>query len=338
MNRHTDGEYILDLCRGYWAARTLFWGVEKGVFTLLEQGERGAREIAGILRTEPGATERVLNALVALGLLTKNSNSFRNSYVSDMHLVRGRRLYLGNTVLHARNLWDGWSRLGEAVQSGVGVAFDTVEKSPYEDRLRDFLLAMRDNAGLVAEGVVDALRWGNIEKMLDLGGGPGTFAEALLRRYPALQVTLYDLEPSVSLAKEILRGSAVLERIEFQAGNFITDDLGVGRYDAVLLANVVHMYDVSTNLMLAKKSHRVLKPGGQLAIYDYFLEEDFPAPEAALFDLNMLVGTVNGKNYPAQAMVAWLAEAGFSVIRQVKLTPYCGLVVGCKPEQGAEDF
>ncbi|WP_169719293.1 DUF2284 domain-containing protein [Desulfovirgula thermocuniculi] len=338
-------EAILDICRGHWAAWALFAAVELGIFDALARGAAGPggcaqgpvgltpSQVAAALGTHPEATARLLRALTALGLVEKAGEGYRNSPAADRHLVRGRETYLGHAVRHFANLAEGWSRLGEAVRCGCPTGFEAVEKSEYRERLRDYILAMRDYAALKAGRLAAALDLCRCRRFLDLGGGPGVYTAALLKRQPRARAVLMDLPPVLELAGEILRGYGVAERVELLAGDFTMDDLGEGLYDLVLLSNVVHIYDPATNENLVRRVWRALRPGGQIAVHDYVLTEN-PAPEAALFDLNMLVGTVTGRVYGAKEMESWLESAGFREIRHHPFTPGSVLLVGEKPGDG----
>ncbi|MGB9904957.1 MAG: methyltransferase, partial [Desulfotomaculales bacterium] len=108
------------------------------------------------------------------------------------------------------------------------------------------------------------------------------------------------------------------------------DDLGEGVYDLVLASNVLHIYDEKTNRLVLEKVFRALRPGGRVVVHDYFLQNSGPAPEAALFDLNMLLGTLCGRVYGAGEVKCWLEGAGFQKISFLPLDRGSGLLTGRK--------
>jgi len=331
MNLPGRGEWILEICRGHWAACTLFAAVDLGVFDVLAAGEAGltAGEAAAALGCAPRATARLLDTLAGMGLLIKRGDRYRNGPAAARFLVRGGESYLGHAVHHFANLAEGWSRLGEAVRTGRAVGFEAVEREPYARRLREYILAMRDQAALKVEALAAALAPDGCRSMLDLGGGPGTFTIALLRRRPALAATIFDLAPVLEITRELVAAAGLADRVRLQPGDFTRDELGEGIYDLALASNVVHIYDPGTNRDIVRRLYRALRPGGRLAVHDYVLDA-VPAPEAALFDLNMLVGTVCGRVYPAEEMSAWLEEAGFARVSFIPLTAGSGLITGEK--------
>lgn len=335
---------ILDICRGHWAAWALFAAVELGVFDALARGAGCSggcvqgpvgltpSQVAAALGAHPEATARLLRALSSLGLVEKAGDGYRNSPAADRHLVRGREAYLGHAVRHMARLAEGWFRLGEAVRYGRPTGFEAVERSDYRERLRDYIWAMRDYAAIKAELLASYLDLKSGRRFLDLGGGPGVYTAALLKRQPGTRAVLMDLAPVLELAGEILQDYGVAGRVELLPGDFTRDDLGEEEYDLVLLSNVVHIYDAATNEDLFRRVWRALRPGGQIAVHDYVLAEN-PAPEAALFDLNMLVGTVAGRVYGVEEMESWLKGAGFREMTYYPLTAGSGLLVGRKPKR-----
>jgi hypothetical protein len=69
-----------------------------------------------------------------------------------------------------------------------------------------------------------------------------------------------------------------------------------------------------------------------VVIQDFILEADKTSPRfAALFALNMLVGTDGGSSYSEPEYAAWLGEAGFQEIRRVRLPGITGLMLGSRP-------
>lgn len=407
-----QGEQILEICRGHWAANVLFAAVDLGLFDVLAAqgaapagvcpgeaagrprpmlagdmhgtGERAftkdngakntvlrslgnrhiygteveaplwgddlpagchalpgrpdtgsvppgltAGEAAAALCTDPAATVRLLDALAGLGLVVKQGARYANSPAAGRFLVRGKESYLGHAVHHFANLAEGWSRLGEAVRTGHAVGFDAVESEPYERRLRDYILAMRDNAFLKAGALAGLLDAGGCRHMLDLGGGPGSFTITLLKHNRELKATIFDLAPTLEITRELVAAAGLSARVTFRPGDFTRDGLGENVYDLVLASNVVHIYNGRTNRELVSRVYGALRSGGRLAVHDYVLAE-VPAPEAALFDLNMLVGTVCGRVFPVDEMSAWLREAGFDDIGYLPLTAGSGLVTGKK--------
>src|SRR5207249_10242661 len=102
-------------------------------------------------------------------------------------------------------------------------------------------LAMHERSYVLAEPTVQTMQLpSSAQRILDLGGGPGSYAIALARRYPKLQGVIVD--QTVAVAKQLIRKHALAGRLTVRAGDIFKDELGSG-YDAVLCSNVIHIFN-----------------------------------------------------------------------------------------------
>jgi trans-aconitate methyltransferase len=145
---------------------------------------------------------------------------------------------------------------------------------------------------------------------LDLGGGPGNYALAFVRRWPELRVTHFDLPPTSRIAQTFVSGKEGADRIVFREGDFLVDSLG-GPYEFVWASQIVHMVgDVQVQELLQRIAG-VLRPGGRVAIHDQFLDDSRTSPRsAAMFGVHMLVATQGGRTYSFDEMERWSRRCG----------------------------
>ena len=147
-------------------------------------------------------------------------------------------------------------------------------------------------------------------RMLDVGGGSGIFAIALAELAPELQVEVLDLPAVLPITLRHIKAAGLQERITVRAGNLAKDDLGEG-FDLVLLSAIGHMLEEADNEDLFRRVGQALVPGGRVIVRDFLLEPDRTGPkEAALFALNMLVGTRSGNVYTEEEYRGWMGQAG----------------------------
>jgi ubiquinone/menaquinone biosynthesis C-methylase UbiE len=288
---------------GLRASRVVLTANNYAIFEHL-QTPRTAAELAMIIGTDPRATEILLDAVTALGLLKKTGSRYRNTSVAKRFLLKESPTYQGDMLRHADSLWKSWSGLDDVVKSGL----------PNRDGTRDhesFIRAMHNNAVLRTPDVIKALDLRGVKRALDLGGGPGTYSVALART--GISVTLFDLPNTVDIAKKLILDSGI-ETIDFLSGDFHSDDIGNG-YDLVFISQIFHSLSEGENLALLEKSRRALNPKGRIAIQEFFLEKNRAFPvSGALFSVNMLVNTASGRCYTPQEMKDWLGRTGFKGI------------------------
>jgi len=296
------------LSGGFRASRVVVTANNLRVFEHVGKGVAAA-ELARVLNTEPRATEILLDAVTALGLLRKSRGIYRLTAMAKEFLLPESPWYQGDMLRHLDTLWKNWSGLDEVVRTGM--------PNRSGGRHHDvFIRAMHNNAVLRVEDVLKTLDLRGVKKALDLGGGPGTYGIALAKR--RIEVTLFDLPNTVEIAHEMIR-KAGAENISFRGGDFHFDDIGNG-YDLVLLSQVLHSHSPIENRALLGKVYDALAPKGTIAIHEFTLAEDHASPvPGALFSVNMLVNTTDGRSYSPKEIKGWLAKVGFGRIKKVEL-------------------
>ncbi len=306
MGKARSLQSLTQAVRAFQESRVLLTALELDVFARLGDGSTPA-DLSSKLGTNLRATEMLLNALVAVGALFKEDGVFRCTEESKA-LGPARMEFL-----HTVHLWDTWSTLSDCVKVGKATATRGPESFP-DARTRAFIAAMharaRDNAEQTARlsGIRDA------KQMLDVGGGSGAYTIAFAKACPALQAEILDLGAVVPLAEEYIREAELQGRVRVRPGDMRTADFGEG-YDLVLLSAVCHMWGEDDNRTLIERCARALVPGGHLVIREFILDEDRTAPPfAALFAINMLVGTEHGNSYTEGDYRTWMTEAGLATI------------------------
>ena len=324
-------DYLFQLSYGYWKSQILFTAVEFGLFTLVNNGLCTARDVAQMLHADERAAETFLNGLASLDLLVKQGNSYHNSPLSDKYLVKGKPLYMGDSVHHFHNIMENWTMLRETIETGKAVSLRDLPEDVDPHDLRDFITAMHNIASAKADDMCRKVALKGAKALLDVAGGPGTYAIALAKANPELRAVVFDLSHVVTLTREFITAAGMEERVTVQAGNCLEEGFGENAYDAVLVSNVLHIYNPANNVKILKKCWNALKPGGQVIIHEFVLDDAKTRPQfAALFSLNMLIGTQEGASYSESEYRNWLAEVGFKDIRRVDMESYSALILGRK--------
>jgi precorrin-6B methylase 2 len=306
---------------GYAESRILHAAVEVGIFDALDTAGRTAAEIARQLGADPRATELLLNALVALRLVRKDRDSFKETDVSRNFLAAESPTSYAGMIRFDAALWPLWERLAETVRSGTPARDpDNFQSSPEEttrfiDGMASLVRARGD-----ARVLADTLDLAGARRLLDVGSGPGTYPLEFCRRHPELHVTIFDLPGTLEVTRRHLRGSGLEDRIRLVPGDYRRDMLP-GGHDTAFLSNVVHGEDEASIRALFRSVRAALTPGGRLLIKDHVTDESgtSPAP-AALFSIAMLLFT-RGRDYAYGELRAWLLEAGFARVEVDVLPP-----------------
>jgi (2Fe-2S) ferredoxin/predicted O-methyltransferase YrrM len=316
---------LYELTRAFMPSRALLTALELDIFTAVADGA-SAEGVAEKTGAQPRSTEMLLNALVSLKLLEKRDGRFFNIAASARFFAEGSRDNARDGLLHTANMWHRWSTLTDAVRAGTSVA-PRVHDGTWS---KTFIAAMDRNAKERAGAVVKAVGPNGIKRMLDLGGGSGAYSIALARAIPGLTSEILDTSEVVPLTQEYVRNAGFADRITTRVGDMLRDPLGSG-YDLVLVSAICHMFSPDENRALFQRAFNALGPKGQIVVQDFVLEPDKTAPRvAALFSLNMLVGTHAGSSYSEPEYSAWLRDAGFTDVRRVRLPGPSGLMIGVR--------
>jgi (2Fe-2S) ferredoxin/SAM-dependent methyltransferase len=318
-----------DLIRGFQESRVVLTALEFDLFTAVGEGAPAA-EVAARVHATLRSTEMLLNALAALRLLVKREGVFYNSPSAARYLAAASPDNARPALLHTAHLWRRWSTLTACVRAGTAIAHDEIAgRDPAWTEA--FIAAMHRNAAERAPLVVRATGVENVRRMLDVGGGSGAYSIAFARANPALHADILDLTTVEPIALRHIRDAALADRVHVRPGDLRSGPLGEG-YDLVFVSAICHMLSPEENLDLLRRCREALAPGGRVVVQDFILEPDKTSPRfAALFALNMLVGTRSGASYSEPEYAAWLGEAGFQEIRRARLPGITGLMIASRP-------
>lgn len=302
----------MELSGAYWRTCALHAAVKLDVFTCLGEKGKTALEAAKTLHTDTDGTTRLLNALAAMGLIQHIGDYYSNTNVSHTFLSKASDQYIGHMIMHHHHLVESWSRLDEAVTSGQPISEEKLIDE--NTRRKHFLMGMYNNASLMAPNLVKAVDLSSRKKLLDLGGGPGTYAIHFCKTNPQLVATVYDLPTTRPFAEKTIERYKLAERIRFVGGDYSADEIP-GQYDVVWMSHIIHSEGRTMIERLLQKVMDALTPEGQVFIHDFFLEDRHSGPLfPALFSLNMLVRTQEGRSYSEKEIKAMLEKAGFNQI------------------------
>jgi hypothetical protein len=309
---------LLQLSGGYWSTCALHAGVRLDIFSVLDDIPRTAAEVAQLRNSDPRGTAMLLDALTSLDLLEKRDDTYLATPFAAVHLSRTSPAYTGHIIMHHHHLMAGWARLYEAVQTG-GPVRERVALGSDETVRESFLMGMFNLASLLAPRIAQTIDLSGCSRLLDLGGGPGTYAIHFCLANPGLSAVVYDLPTTQSFADGTIARFDLSHRIAFTAGDYQVDPVPTG-FDAAWLSHILHADGPEACAALLRKAVAALNPDGRLMVQEFILDDakDGP-PFPALFSLNMLLGTDSGRSYSEGELAAMLREAGLSDVHRLAL-------------------
>lgn len=310
---------LLALSGSYWQAFALHAGVKLGIFDILSLQPLTAAETSRELNADPDGTERLLNALSAMALIEKAEARYILSVSARRYLVSSSQAYIGHLILHHHHLSPAWTKLDQAVRTGAPQRGSAVHSDGAQREA--FLMGMFNQAMQQAPEVAEQIQLEGRTRLLDLGGGPGTYAIQFCLRYDQLSATVYDLPTTQPFAEKTISRFGLSDRVGFHPADYMHEEIE-GRFDVAWLSHILHGEGEEECRKLVAKAVNALEPGGLIFIHEFILDDTMDGPLfPALFSLNMLIGTPKGQAYADHQLRDMLEEAG---IRNIERIAYQG--------------
>jgi len=297
-------EDLMEMAHGYQRSMVLFAAMDLGVFSALAGGPSDAASLARRLCADPRRLAILLNALVGVGLLGKKGKGYRNGEIANRFLADGPASK-ASILLHHLNCWTEWTRLPHTVRAG---GKRPGRKKGYQE---NFIRGMEDNARERAAIVAARIPLRKGERVLDLGGGPGTYAVEWAKRYPGARLTVFDTPETLAVTRKILEEKGASRLVALREGDFMRDRLG-GPFDFIWISQILHAYSEKECRFLLRKARRATAPGGRVAVQEFLLKEGGTSPPGpAFFSVHMVAVTEGGKAYTAAEIASLFRSSGF---------------------------
>jgi len=299
----------------YHQSAALFAAHALGVFPTIHQTPQVAEDVARRCDADPRGMERLLNALVALGLLHKHGATYVVPRELAPYVVPGVDGDATGMLDMSSELYRAWGDLGRAVKEGVPLHRLSSDALLGGDpnRVRRYIRAVHTNSRQTARRVVEMAPLLPGTTLLDVAGGSGIFAAEYARATPDLKATLFDLAPTIEAAQEILTAEGLEDRVTYRTGDYRNDPFP-GPVDALLLSNVFQTESEEIGHMILAKAHDAIRPGGTLLVHGVMTDPDATKPpEAVMMSLLMFALFDKGRAYPAETLSDWITQAGFGV-------------------------
>ena len=317
-------ELIMQLGTSFMVTRHLIAAAEVGVFEALGEEVLDLDALAARIAIPRRTTRICADAMVALGLLERDGPLYRNSPVADAFLSGRGRGDLRPFLLYLDVSYRAWAEFTGAIRAGQGSGFIT-RLDPEAQRV--FSTGVESATAGSAVALAERYEFGQHRRLLDLGGGTGSFLVRILSRHPAIECGLFELPHVVALARENLKAQTSGSRVRFYEGDLLRDQLPKG-YDAFLLANVVHVFTPEHNRDLMERVHASAPTGARLLLVDFWTNPTHTQPIfAALMAGEWLMGRGEGDVYSEDEIRDLLTATGWMMIGRRPLTGPASLVV-----------
>jgi ubiquinone/menaquinone biosynthesis C-methylase UbiE len=303
---------IMDMASAFYESCLLFASSDLGIFrTLAELGEADAPTVAAACSLSLRGARLLLDACAAVGLLSKAGNIYRNTPEAAACLVPGSPTDLSGAIRYNRDVYNAWGKLAEMIRSGRPVERPELHLGEDPERTRTFVLAMHGRALAIGQAVIPQLDLTGRRRLLDVGGGPGTYSMLIARAFSKVKCTVLDLPEIVQIADELIAQSGMQSCVHSLAGDYHKVRFP-GENDVIIFFGVLHQEEPADIRDLLRRADAALVPGGSIYVLDMMTDSTHTQPKfSALFALNMALTTPHGWVFSEDELKVWLTDAGF---------------------------
>ena len=309
-----------DLDYRAWRGATLLAACDLGVFDRIAVGKVTAREISADADAHEIAMRRLLDALVALGHLTRKTDKYGLTPPVATYLVKSSELYMDGAVAIARQNIEWWSHLGETVKVGrLGPRPSQDEMTQFFSTLVRAIFPLGFMGSKSAVAALDKKARGRITAILDVAAGAAAWSIPFAQAIPKARVTVADFPGVTDVAREYTTRFGVADRYDYLEGNLRERDFGRERFDLVILGHIIHGEGREHGRKLIERSFAALKDKGMLLIAEFIPNDDRTGPELPmLFGLNMLMAGPDSDVFTMREYREWLKAAGFRGVKTIR--------------------
>jgi hypothetical protein len=322
--------------RNYIDSVALNTALELGLFWRLAESPQSTEGVGRSLDIPPQRCGPWLELLADMGYLERKGEQYATSEAaraaildaysreSWSHLAEEERLRypfgadLARHIGHPLSVWAAQNHMPHHYLTSIR------EDPAFAGR---FTVMLYELHLAVAEEIAATLDMAGVRRLMDLGGGSGVISLALLRQYPELSAVVVDHPHVCAAGREIAAARPEGDRIVYQAGDFLHDELPAG-CDMALLCDVGLFSET-----LFRKVWCALAAGGRLVIID-----DLESPQRApsynyrryAFYQSMTLYAPSAVRPPISRVQLLLARAGFRLSVEKSLSDGMTMILGQK--------
>jgi hypothetical protein len=319
---------IVQMVMGGWVSKVITDTSRLGVPDLVKaQGPLTAAEMVSHgIPAHAGALERVLRAAAALGIYSEDSVGRFGATPLSETLTVDSPVSVKKLVDVFGGTWaEIWVGLIDAIKTGqpqarnrVGLDFwDYLKANPRE--MEDFGEAMKANSTASQRGVVEKVDFSGSKKLVDVGGGFGHLAVALLEKYAGLHAAVMDMPALIPISRLRfpVEDPAVAARLEYVGGDMFES---VPAADTYIMKHIIHDWEDEKCVRLLENCRRAMQGAGRVIAVDAILPPmgNTEAMAGKLLDVAMLV-FITGKE---RTLAQWEDLYRAAGLRIDKVTPF----------------
>lgn len=316
-----DTTRLQRVARAYCETAVLYAAIDLELFTHVARGADTEEKLGRVLGISRLQVERLVNAALAMKLLTIDAGTLRNAADAARFLVKGQPTYAADWLTFTRDDVPNWFRLTQVLTSDQSPSVLGMYETLTVEQARRYHASTYSIGTGAARRFTRRVDLSGRRRLLDLGGGSGAYSIQAVRMHPQLRAVVLDLPPVTEVTKEYIREAGVDDRVSVLPGDFTStpfpDDV-----DVVLMASNMALYEEAVIADIVRRVHRALVPGGEYHLIGEMLDDDRSGPlDAALWGIGEALNHSSGKAHTIGQCLGYFRDAGFEKVTHDVFVP-----------------
>ncbi|MFH1151394.1 MAG: methyltransferase [Actinomycetota bacterium] len=334
-------DMLIDLRDGIYADDFVIAAVAwLDLFTRLSGNPSAPEEIAASLGLAERPLDVLLTLLTALGLVERRDGRFVTTALSEEYLVGGRPKDLGPFFASQKDR-PPCVDLYEVLKSGEPAGWSGREDAKdWESLMAEdlfaggFTAAMDSRGAVLAPAMARAIPCEGYSRILDVAGGSGVYACAVVEEHPHMRAAVLEKPPVDEVARAMIAEKGFSDRVEVIGSDMFASALPRG-FDVHLWSHVLHDWSEDEVRLLLSRSFESLDPGGMVVIHDAHINAEKTGPLAVARFSVLLMHSTRGKCYSVREIGGYLEDCGFIELGYADTTGNRSIITAVKPPSSA---
>jgi hypothetical protein len=309
---------------------------ELDFFSWLSGRQAHLSEICSALGIQARPADVMCTLFTAMGLLRRDGDRLAVTDLAAEHLVAGSRFDMRPYLAVLRDR-PGCRELTQVLRTGEPSGWSAdpgrqewakeMEKQGFAS---GFTAAMDARGAYIAPALAAALDLRGSARVLDVAGGSGAYACALVDRFPHLRATVLERPPVDRVARELIEQRGYADRVDVMPADMFADPLTEG-YDVHLFSHVLHDWDEPEVRHLLASSLASLPSGGTVADHDAHVDAGKAGPLPVAQYSVLLMRLTRGKCWSIGELGSMLTDVGFTDVAVAPTAVDRSVVTARKP-------
>lgn len=311
---------ILDINFGFARARVLDTALELRIFTHIYSGIQTCSALASATNCNAASLQRLLDALVGLGLLQRKQELYSLTPEATTYLVEEQPCYLGSHLRSVMEQWDTWGELTQTIQSGhkhLRQDWSSTQGRASNPAMFAHVFPLSFPLAWQVAGLFERHHQGRV---LDMFAGSGAWSIAMALRHPKVNVVARDEPPLLEHVRTLVQQFDLAQRIKLCPSAEDAQELVPESFSTIIVSHACRFLGMQKSQELFKQCYQLLEPGGKLLVMDLIPDDERTGPPAALvIQLSLFLNSQAGDVFTAAQFHSWLQAAGFEDVKDLRI-------------------